>query len=108
LVTGNTIHKLLASSGDVRHAIIHARNVDAATPRSLADATDGEWSAKVASYLNHPLDRSLIAMSRFFRDPVITLEVTWGWSAPDVRLWLLADSFTHTKILPLCPRKRTF
>jgi hypothetical protein len=66
LVAGNTIHKLLASSGDVRHAIIHARNADAAPPRSFADATDGEWSAKVASYLNHPLDRSLIAMRRIF------------------------------------------
>ena len=65
-VSGNTIHKLLSSSGDVRHAIIHTRTADTAPPYTFADAVESEWSAQVANYLKYPLDRSLIAMNRIF------------------------------------------
>ena len=60
------IQKYLASSGDVRHAIIHTRPAKPAAPLAFADASASEWSARVADYLNYPLDRSLIIMDRIF------------------------------------------
>lgn len=63
-LAGCSVRKFLASSGDARHAIIHARKADTTPPLAFADAAAGEWSARVAGYLNYPLDRPLISMDR--------------------------------------------
>lgn len=63
-LAGYGMRKLLASTGDVRHAIIHTRRIETAAPPMFADAAAGEWSARVTGYLTYPLDRPLIAMDR--------------------------------------------
>ena len=63
-LTGCGMRKLLASSGDARHAIIHTRSAATAPLPTFADAAASEWSARVADYLIYPLGRPLISMDR--------------------------------------------
>jgi hypothetical protein len=63
-LTGCGMRKLLASSGDARHTIIHTRTADTAPPPTFADAAASEWSSRVSGYLEYPLGRPLISMDR--------------------------------------------
>jgi len=53
-------HKLLASTGGARHALLH-QFAEAAVLMDLATPDSREWSARVAAYTDHPLGGPLRA-----------------------------------------------
>jgi hypothetical protein len=63
-LAGWGMRKFLASTGAVRHAVLHTRTGRPAPPPAFADPGTGEWGAKVAGYLSCPLGRPAIVMQK--------------------------------------------
>jgi len=53
--------KLLASTGSVRHVVVHEIEPPDAPLAAMADASSSDWSAQVSDYLDYPAGRPLVA-----------------------------------------------
>jgi hypothetical protein len=49
------VRKFLASTGGAKHAIIHERENVSTSPMAFARGENGEWSARVETYVAYPL-----------------------------------------------------
>lgn len=63
-LAGNGIRKLVASTGDVRHGIVHTRAADAPPPGPFTGPATGDWSERVGTYLSFPFGEPLIPLNK--------------------------------------------
>jgi hypothetical protein len=53
--------KFLASTGAVRHVLVHEMGKDEIPRKSIVDTDSSDWSAQVANYLTYPTGAPLVA-----------------------------------------------
>jgi len=59
--TAGVTHKFLASSGSVRHVVVHEMEPTGIPLTIMADAESSDWSAQVSDYLDYPAGTPLVA-----------------------------------------------